>query len=160
MNVPIYQTIFPGGDTQGVFNLSPHPDHWAGDARSVRRRRRESNFPSQPADDQFRPGDPAERTLSLGGFHLAGDPEHFYTGHMMSTGLELQVLMPVVNAPFRVYWAYNPLRVNTNLLPPQVAGPTYFPNQATYQNYLNTYPAIIPFSDKPSLFKFSIGRTF
>ena len=25
-----------------------------------------------------------------------------------STGLELQVLMPVVNAPFRVYWAYNP----------------------------------------------------
>ena len=29
----------------------------------------------------------------------------------MSTGLELQVLMPVVNAPFRIYWAYNPLRV-------------------------------------------------
>ena len=54
----------------------------------------------------------------------------------MSTGIELQVLMPVVNAPFRVYWAYNPLRVNTNLLPPQVVGPSYFPNQATYQNYL------------------------
>ncbi len=25
-----------------------------------------------------------------------------------STGVELQVMMPVVNAPFRLYWAYNP----------------------------------------------------
>jgi outer membrane protein insertion porin family len=29
----------------------------------------------------------------------------------MSTGLELQVFLPIVNAPFRVYWAYNPLRL-------------------------------------------------
>src|SRR5262249_37043755 len=28
----------------------------------------------------------------------------------MSTGIELQVLLPVLNAPFRVYYAYNPLR--------------------------------------------------
>ncbi len=31
----------------------------------------------------------------------------------MSTGVELQVILPVVNAPFRLYYAYNPLRVNT-----------------------------------------------
>jgi len=31
----------------------------------------------------------------------------------MSTGLELQVILPVVNAPFRVYYAYNPLRLDT-----------------------------------------------
>ena len=30
----------------------------------------------------------------------------------MSTGLELQVFLPVINAPFRVYWAYNPLRLD------------------------------------------------
>src|SRR5260370_25055928 len=29
-----------------------------------------------------------------------------------SMGLELQVFLPVVNAPFRIYWAYNPLRLN------------------------------------------------
>ncbi len=29
----------------------------------------------------------------------------------MSTGLELQVIMPVINAPFRFYYAYNPLRL-------------------------------------------------
>ncbi len=30
----------------------------------------------------------------------------------MSTGLELQVFLPVVNAPFRIYYAYNPLRLD------------------------------------------------
>ena len=30
----------------------------------------------------------------------------------MSTGLELQVFLPVVNAPFRIYYAYNLLRLD------------------------------------------------
>jgi outer membrane protein insertion porin family len=30
----------------------------------------------------------------------------------MSTGLELQVFLPIVNAPFRIYYAYNPLRLD------------------------------------------------
>ncbi|MEJ7607743.1 MAG: hypothetical protein WKF37_16085 [Bryobacteraceae bacterium] len=34
-----------------------------------------------------------------------------------STGIELQVIMPVVNAPFRLYWAYNPLIVREFLAP-------------------------------------------
>jgi outer membrane protein insertion porin family len=29
----------------------------------------------------------------------------------MSTGAELSVIMPVINAPFRFFWAYNPLRL-------------------------------------------------
>ncbi|MGH9560684.1 MAG: hypothetical protein ACRD3S_04450, partial [Terracidiphilus sp.] len=29
----------------------------------------------------------------------------------MSTGAELSVMMPIVNAPFRLYFAYNPLRL-------------------------------------------------
>jgi len=29
----------------------------------------------------------------------------------MSTGAELSVLMPVINAPFRLFYAYNPLRL-------------------------------------------------
>ncbi len=33
-------------------------------------------------------------------------------GLRMSTGLELQMFLPVVNAPFRIYWAYNPLRLD------------------------------------------------
>jgi len=30
----------------------------------------------------------------------------------MSTGVELSVIMPVINAPFRLYYAYNPLRLS------------------------------------------------
>ena len=30
----------------------------------------------------------------------------------MSVGGELSVIMPVINAPFRFYWAFNPLRLN------------------------------------------------
>jgi len=29
----------------------------------------------------------------------------------MSLGSELSVIMPVINAPFRLYYAYNPLRL-------------------------------------------------
>ena len=36
----------------------------------------------------------------------------------MSTGLELQMFLPVVNAPFRIYWAYNPLRLDNPATPP------------------------------------------
>ncbi len=161
MNVPIYQTIFPGGDTQGVFNfeyripiigpvtLAPFVDV------GVNR----ISLPSQLTISSDRVTQLNE-LYPQAGFTSQAILISSTQGVVMSTGLELQVLMPVVNAPFRVYYAYNPLRVNTNLLPPQAIGPSGFPNQATYQNYLLTYPAIIPFSDKPSLFHFSIGRTF
>src|SRR5208337_2366994 len=36
----------------------------------------------------------------------------------MSTGLELQTMLPVVNAPFRIYYAYNALRLDTSAAPP------------------------------------------
>ncbi len=38
----------------------------------------------------------------------------------MSTGAELQVVLPVVNAPLRLYYAYNPLRLYENI-PQQLA---------------------------------------
>ncbi len=36
----------------------------------------------------------------------------------MSTGLELQTMLPVVNAPFRIYYAYNAMRLNSSAAPP------------------------------------------
>ena len=40
----------------------------------------------------------------------------------MSNGAELQVILPIVNAPFRLYYAYNPLRLFRDL-PQQLALP-------------------------------------
>ncbi len=78
----------------------------------------------------------------------------------VSTGLELQVLMPVVNAPFRVYWAYNPSLYRGTLQTPIAVDRSVFPNEATYLNAINTVGAPIPFLERHSTFRFSIGRTF
>ncbi|HUB32523.1 MAG TPA: outer membrane protein assembly factor BamA [Bryobacteraceae bacterium] len=78
-----------------------------------------------------------------------------------STGLELQVMLPVVNAPFRLYFAYNPSVVREYLQPPIVADRSMFPNQATYNSYLLANEAgNYPFFEKRTMFRFTIGRTF
>ena len=35
-----------------------------------------------------------------------------------STGVEFNVNIPIVQAPFRIYWAYNPLRIHQTLVAP------------------------------------------
>jgi outer membrane protein insertion porin family len=78
----------------------------------------------------------------------------------MSTGLELQVMMPVVNAPFRIYWAYNPMRVDQYVQPPIVADRSYFPNAATFANAITQVGTPRQLLEKASVFRFTIGRTF
>ncbi len=77
-----------------------------------------------------------------------------------STGLELQVLLPVVNAPFRIYWAYNPTIVRQVIQPPVVADRSMFPNEATFLNAVSQYGQQIPFFELRKTFRFTIGRTF
>ena len=55
----------------------------------------------------------------------------------MSNGAELQVILPIVNAPFRLYYSYNPLRLYRNL-PQQLAVDSatfrsFFPNNGAGQ---------------------------
>jgi outer membrane protein insertion porin family len=69
-------------------------------------------------------------------------------------------MMPVVNAPFRLYWAYNPTIVEQYLQPPVVADRSYFPNTATFLNSLAQFGRPQPFFEKRTLFRFSVGRTF
>jgi len=78
----------------------------------------------------------------------------------MSTGLELQVMLPVVNAPFRIYWAYNPLRVEEYVQQPIVADRSYFPNAASFFNSIAQVGQQYGLFERPSTFRFTIGRTF
>ena len=87
---------------------------------------------------------------------VAGATQAFRT----STGLELQVIMPVVNAPFRLYWAYNPNIVQTYLQPPIVADRSYFPNDVTYNQAVAQFGQSYPYFERHSTFRFTIGRTF
>jgi outer membrane protein insertion porin family len=69
-------------------------------------------------------------------------------------------MMPVVNAPFRFYWAYNPLRVQEFLQPPIVADRSLFPNRASFISAVAPTGTALPFFEKRSVFRFTISRTF
>jgi len=161
MTVPTYQLITPGGDTQllgnfeyripivGPVTLAPFFD--AGVDKILR-----SN---QLTLDTTRVGDLNTQ------FPQAGYNGKVYiapgTQKMRaSTGLELQVMLPVVNAPFRLYFAYNPSVVREYLQPPIVADRSSFPNNATFLNSIATYGQAYPFFEKRTMFRFTIGRTF
>lgn len=77
-----------------------------------------------------------------------------------STGLELQIMMPVVNAPFRFYWAYNPTITQTALQPPIALDRSSFPNQATFVNSVLSWGQASPFFEQRRTFRFTISRTF
>lgn len=93
----------------------------------------------------------------------------------MSNGAELQVILPIVNAPFRLYYAYNPLRLYKDV-PQQLAvpltcsagGPTcfrdFFPNsgagQYSYQQALQFYGANYTLREPRKTFRLTVSTTF
>ena len=78
----------------------------------------------------------------------------------MSTGVEFQVLMPVMNVPFRIYWARNVMRQDVVLTPPQS-----FPSRDLFPNDI-TFAQAIPFfsgfrlQERKSRLGFTVSRTF
>jgi len=83
----------------------------------------------------------------------------------MSTGLELQVLLPIVNAPFRVYWAYNPLRLDTTSTAPiQLDRNLMFPPGAagdyTFQQAKTIYTPHFVLREPRKTFRFTVATTF
>ena len=160
--VPTYQLILPGGDTYGVFNyeyripifgpvvLAPFVD--VGIDRLT--------LPSQLGLNPSRV-DYLNSIFPQADFNARAVVAPGTQRPRVSAGLELQVLMPVVNAPFRLYYAYNLSVVNTNLQAPIVFDRSAFPNEATYRSALNALGlAPIPYDERRHIFRFSIGRTF
>ncbi len=161
MQIPTYQLITPGGDATAVGNFEYRIPivgpvtaalfFDAGDNRILRLSQLEvvperiqqlnAQFPTANFSNKvyIAPGTQAIRT---------------------STGLEIQVVLPVVKAPFRVYFAYNPTTVREYLQPPIVADRSMFPNQATFNNAVASYGEAYPFFEKRDLFRFTVGRTF
>jgi len=82
----------------------------------------------------------------------------------MSTGLELQMFLPVINAPFRIYWAYNPLRLNSPANPPIPITRGMFPaGQAgdyTYALAKGTYAPSFLLREPRKTFRFTVATTF
>ena len=82
----------------------------------------------------------------------------------MSTGLELQVFLPVVNAPFRIYWAYNPLRLDTVVNAPVPITRGMFPPGAagdyTFQLARNAFSPPYQLREPRKTFRFTVATTF
>lgn len=161
---PAYQILLPGGDTSGVFNYEYRIPIFGPVVLAA--------FADTGVDRLLLPsqlGLNADRVASLNATFPQSDfgkQAYIPSGTQpirMSVGLELQVLMPVVNAPFRLYWAYNPLILTKSATAPALANRADFPNDATYQSYqqqLQQLGSPFSFQEKRSLFRFSVGRTF
>ena len=82
----------------------------------------------------------------------------------MSTGIELQMFLPVVNAPFRIYWAYNPLRLDGPAAPPIQITRGMFPAGAagdyTYRQAVLTYAPSFRLREPRKTFRFTVATTF
>ncbi len=82
----------------------------------------------------------------------------------MSTGLELQMFLPVINAPFRIYWAYNPLRLDSNANPPIPVTRAMFPAGAagdyTYHLAQNSFAPSFQLREPRKTFRFTVATTF
>src|SRR5204862_7887937 len=161
MTLPTYQLSTPGGDAQAVGNfeyripiVGPVTLALFGDAgiNKILRSQQLTMEPSRVSDlnNQF------PQAGFDGRVRIAPGTQRM----RVSTGVELQVMLPVVNAPFRLYWAYNPSVVREYLQPPIVADRSAFPNSATFLNSIQTLGQQYPFYEKRTMFRFTIGRTF
>ena len=86
----------------------------------------------------------------------------------MSNGAELQVILPIVNAPFRLYYAYNPLRLYESI-PQKLATDAatfrgFFPNsgagQFTYLEAIQFYGANYQLREPRKTFRLTVSTTF
>jgi outer membrane protein insertion porin family len=160
-NIPSYSLFPVGGDLQTVWNLEYRIPiagpvtlaafFDAGTNRIVRQ-------------GQLRLA-PEEVTRLNGLFPQANfeglaNPIEGFNKIRTSTGLEMQIMMPVVNAPFRLYWAYNPTRLNETFAPPVVIDRSYFPNDATFNEARAVFSQPLRWFERKSMFRFTISRTF
>ena len=135
---PFDDIVYVGGDTQGVLNieyripivgkgtftLAPYFDignAWVLNKNQLTRQVLDNEGKIQIETVKFLPGT--------------------NSGFRTSTGVELQVMMPVIQAPFRLIFAFNPNRLDRTIFGGATGAPFFF-------------------REKGRDFKFTVGRTF
>ena len=179
--LPVYSIIFPGGDTQAYANveyriplvgpvtLAPFMD--IGVNGIVRNGQLQVNAEQLNTLNTTAFGCPviASDGTCGGGSMMNFDKNVKIVGASnwqprMSAGLELQVIMPVVNAPFRIYYAYNPLRLNTFTNTPALITRDMFPaggaGDYTYRQAISAYAPGWNLIEPKKTFRFTVATTF
>ncbi len=181
ITIPVQQIIFPGGDTNLVNNVEYRVPIVGPVTVAVFV---DTGFDFISNDSQLRIAGPqvsALQTTIFGcpsltaSFTCAGGSTIPFNAELkpvsgtnyqprMSTGLELQVIMPVVNAPFRVYYAYNPLRIDETVNSPTPITRSMFPAGAagdyTYAQATSIYQPSYLLREPRKTFRFTVATTF
>jgi outer membrane protein insertion porin family len=169
-----YQITFPGGDTQGVLNaeyripivgpvtIAAFTD--VGTTGILRRNQLQLDPAAFSAMTSQFPGASLNNQLPIASntnFHLRS-----------SAGVELVVNLPVLNAPFRLYWSYNFRRLAQQIVaPPSVFNipnslsqglpPDAYQTQILPQiNNLTVNAGRINYFEPVRTFRFTVSRTF
>ncbi|MGB7553710.1 MAG: outer membrane protein assembly factor BamA [Candidatus Korobacteraceae bacterium] len=181
ITIPVQQIIFPGGDTNLVNNVEYRVPIVGPVTVAVFV---DTGFDFISNDSQLRIAGPQVSTLQTtifgcpsltASFTCAGGSTIPFNAELkpvsgtnyqprMSTGLELQVIMPVVNAPFRVYYAYNPLRIDETVNSPTPITRSMFPAGAagdyTFAQATSIYQPSYLLREPRKTFRFTVATTF
>ncbi|MGC2698102.1 MAG: outer membrane protein assembly factor BamA [Candidatus Angelobacter sp.] len=178
--IPVNNITLPGGDTQFIANaeyrvhvvgpitLAPFADFGMDFVTLPSQLKISSDSLTQLNSSVF--GCPAIVNFQCsGGFpiNISGNLQPVAgTNYVprMSTGLELQVLLPIVQQPFRIYYAYNPLTLNTTVHSPSPITRSMFPpgsaGDFTFQSAISTLAPDFRLQEPRKTFRFTISTTF
>ncbi len=81
-----------------------------------------------------------------------------------SLGAQISVLLPIVNAPFRIYYAYNPLRLSKGVPGDNIITRELFPQGSagdfSYAQATQLYGAVYQLREPAKTFRLTVGTTF
>src|SRR5579864_3752010 len=180
VNLPINNITLPGGDTQ-VFTNIEYRIHIVGPVVLAPFADVGMDFVTLPSQLKIASSSLSLFTSTVFGcptlvnFLCAGGTTQGSTGNLdtvpgtnyvprMSTGLELQVLLPIVQQPFRIYYAYNPLTLDTIVHSPSPITRAMFPpGGAGDFSFLQATSVLAPdfhLVEPKKTFRFTISTTF
>jgi outer membrane protein insertion porin family len=81
-----------------------------------------------------------------------------------SAGAELDVMMPIINAPFRVYYAFNPLRLEKDFFQENLITRSMFPaggaGDYSYAQAQQAYGSLLQLREPRKTFRLTVSTTF
>ncbi len=82
----------------------------------------------------------------------------------MSLGAQVSVMMPIINAPFRIYYAYNPLRLYDNINGENLITRSMFPaggaGDYSYAQATQLYGSLYELREPNKTFRLTVSTTF
>lgn len=179
--IPVQHLVFPGGDTTMISNVE-YRVPIVGPVTLAAFADFGMNFIARPSQLRVNPTQLADLNTNPfgcpvldGAFNCVGNVSLSFEPNLkvvsntnfvprLSTGLELQVLMPVVNAPFRIYYAFNPLRLNTSTVAPVQFTRDMFPaggaGDFSFQQAVQAFGPTYRLRDPRTTFRFTVSTTF